>query len=227
MNDTDVLLWWGHVAHNEVPDDLVNRITGRVYNDGMGFIALHSGHHSKPFRQIVGTTGNLLWSDNQHEIVWNVNAAHPIAAGVGEYIDLELEEMYGEPFAIPQPDELVFMSWFEHGYVSAAAAAGPKVAVVCFISNPVMKNAVPITILRFRELFTTLLNGQNPTNSAHLFITAIIAATFADFRYNVQHTKGAAYMMRHPSFFFHLMSGMTFPTLKKICYGLPYHNIYA
>lgn len=126
LNDTDVLLWWGHMAHHEVPDDLVNRITGRVYNDGMGFIALHSGHHSKPFRQIVGTTGNLLWSDNQHEIVWNVNAAHPIAAGIGEHIDLELEEMYGEPFAIPQPDELVFMSWFEHGYVFRSGCCWTK-----------------------------------------------------------------------------------------------------
>ena len=98
---------------------------------------------------------------------------------------------------------------------SAAVAAGPKDAAVCFISNPVMKNAVPITILRFRELFTTLLNGQNPTNSAHLFITAIIAATFADFRYNVQHTKGCRIYDAAPFFLFSLDVWYDFSDIEK------------
>lgn len=127
LNDTDVLLWWGHIAHGEVPDELVEKIRQRVYSEGMGFIALHSGHHSKVFKAIIGTTGNLLWSDNQHEVLWNVNPAHPIAAGIGEYIDLtDGEEMYGEPFAIPQPDELVFMGWFEHGYVFRSGCCWTK-----------------------------------------------------------------------------------------------------
>lgn len=117
LNDTDVLVWWGHMAHNEVKDELVEKIRLRVMNEGMGFVALHSAHKSKPFQAIVGTTGNLSWGDDQHEIIWNLLPAHPIAAGIPEYIDLGIEEMYGEPFAIPQPDELVFTSWFEGGNI--------------------------------------------------------------------------------------------------------------
>ena len=117
LNNTDVLMWWGHMAHDEVNDELVEKIKRRIYDDGMGFIPMHSAHMSKPFRAVLGTSGKLLWSDNQHELVWNVLPAHPIAAGIPEHFSLDLEEMYGEPFMIPQPDELVFISWFEHGYV--------------------------------------------------------------------------------------------------------------
>ncbi len=117
LEQTDVLLWWGHMSHGEVKDELADKIKNRVFLDGMGFIPLHSAHMSKPFQRILGTSGYLLWGDNQDEIIWNLNAAHPIAAGIPERIDLGVEEMYGEPFMIPQPDELVFGSWFEHGYI--------------------------------------------------------------------------------------------------------------
>lgn len=117
LNKTDVLLWWGHMAHHEVSDELVNKIRDRVYRGGMGFIALHSAHMSKPFQSIVGTNGILTWGDNQHEILWNTSPAHPIAAGIPEYIDIADEEMYGEPFYIPTPDATVFTSWYEHGNV--------------------------------------------------------------------------------------------------------------
>ena len=117
LNDTDVLLWWGHMSHNEVKDALADKIKNRVYNEGMGFIAMHSAHMSKPFRAIVGTSGQLSWGDEQQEIVWNLMPAHPIAAGIPEYFELETEEMYGEPFRVPQPDELVFTSWFKGGNI--------------------------------------------------------------------------------------------------------------
>lgn len=120
LNDTDVLLWWGHMCHGEVPDALADKIRWRVYNDGMGFFALHSAHMSKPFQRIVGTTGKLLWGDEQKEILWNINPAHPIAQGLPERINLGIEEMYGEPFAIPQPDAQVLEAWYEHGYVFRA-----------------------------------------------------------------------------------------------------------
>ena len=115
LNNTDVLMWWGHMRHHEVNDALVEKIKNRVYTQGMGFIALHSAHMSKPFRAIVGTSGNLLWGDDQQELLWTILPAHPIAAGIPEHIDLVQEEMYGEPFMIPQPDELVFAGWFRHG----------------------------------------------------------------------------------------------------------------
>ena len=117
LDNTDVLLWWGHMHHGDVSDELVNKIRRRVYVGGMGFIALHSAHHSKPFRAIVGTTGNLLWGDNQKEIIWNILPAHPIAAGVPMHFTLPEEELYAEPFQIPKPDEHVFEGWYEHGYV--------------------------------------------------------------------------------------------------------------
>ena len=117
LNNTDVLLWWGHMNHGEVKDDLVERIRQRVYVGGMGFIALHSAHHSKPLRAIVGTTGNLLWGDNQKEIIWNIMPSHPIAAGIPAHFELPEEELYAEPFQIPQPDAHIFEGWYEHGYV--------------------------------------------------------------------------------------------------------------
>ena len=56
-------------------------------------------------------------NDNEKEILWVVDPTHPIAQGIGEKIILEEEEMYGEHFIIPTPDELVFISWFAGGEV--------------------------------------------------------------------------------------------------------------
>ncbi|ANE45055.1 PalA [Paenibacillus swuensis] len=117
LNDTDVLIWWGHKAHDQVSDEIVNRVHSRVLA-GMGLVVLHSGHFSKIFKKLMGTTCDLKWREaDEKEILWVVNPAHPIAEGLGECIQLEKEEMYGEHFDIPTPDELVFVSWFEGGEV--------------------------------------------------------------------------------------------------------------
>ena len=117
LDDTDVLLWWGHMAHHEVPDEVAQRVRDAVHS-GMGAIFLHSGHHSKPFRLLMGTPGNLTWrEDGDYELVWVVNPAHPIAQGIGRFIKLEEVETYGEPFSIPEPDELVFIGSYEGGEV--------------------------------------------------------------------------------------------------------------
>lgn len=114
---TDVLTWWGHMAHQEVSDTVVDRIYERVLN-GMGLIVLHSGHFSKIFRKLMGTTCNLKWREaGEKERLWVVSPGHPIAAGIGEFIEIPHAEMYGEFFDIPQPDELVFISWFQGGDV--------------------------------------------------------------------------------------------------------------
>ena len=115
LENTDVLIWWGHMAHKEVNDELVEKIRQRVYAGKMGFLPVHSGHHSKPFMAILGTTGNLSWGADQKEIIWNLNPTHAIAAGLPDHFVLETEEMYGEPFYIPTPDDLIFGGWFEHG----------------------------------------------------------------------------------------------------------------
>lgn len=116
LENTDVLLWWGHMAHDDVPNELVEKIYNRVMR-GMGFIALHSAHFSKPFRRLMGTTCSLKWRDGDRERVWCINPSHPIAKGVPENFNIPVEEMYGERFDIPQPDELVFIGWFKGGEV--------------------------------------------------------------------------------------------------------------
>lgn len=117
LDQTDVLLWWGHTAHDQVEDEIVERVQKRVLA-GMGLIVLHSGHFSKIFKKLMGTGCDLKWrEDEKHARMWNVNPGHPITEGIGDYIDLEKEEMYGEHFDIPAPDELIFVSWFPGGEV--------------------------------------------------------------------------------------------------------------
>lgn len=110
LNNTDVLTWWGHVGHHLVSDDIVDRVQQRVLN-GMGLIVLHSGHYSKPFIRLMGTSCSLRWREaDDREVVWTVNPGHPIAAGIPPALVIPRQEMYGEYFDIPQPDELVFIS---------------------------------------------------------------------------------------------------------------------
>jgi trehalose utilization protein len=117
LDATDVLVWWGHKAHAEVLNETVDRVQRRIL-DGMGLVALHSGHHSKVFKRMMGTTCNLKWREStDKERIWIVSPSHPIASGLPEYFELPREEMYGEHFDIPDPDELVMISWFTGGEV--------------------------------------------------------------------------------------------------------------
>ncbi|MBP0989893.1 MAG: ThuA domain-containing protein, partial [Oscillospiraceae bacterium] len=123
LNDTDVILWWGHMAHNEVTDETAKRVADHV-NKGMGAIFLHSGHHSKPFRLLMGTAPNLSWTHNGFkEIIWTIDTTHPVAQGIPPYFELPMEEVYGEPFDIPAPDALVFIGWYSSGHVFRSGCA--------------------------------------------------------------------------------------------------------
>lgn len=117
LEKTDVLLYWGHAAHDKVKEETVLRIQERVLA-GMGFVPLHSAHWSKIFKRLLGTTCALRYREaGERERVWNINPGHPIAQGIGEFIELPSSEMYGEPFGIPIPEEQVFISWFQGGEV--------------------------------------------------------------------------------------------------------------
>ena len=117
LDATDVLTWWGHIAHDEVGDAVVDRVQQAVLG-GMGLLVLHSGHYSKIFQRLLGTSCGLQWrNEGERELVWTVAPAHPIAQGVPQPIVIERQEMYGEPFEIPPPDELVFISSFAGGEV--------------------------------------------------------------------------------------------------------------
>lgn len=119
LENTDVLIWWGHNAHHLVEDEVAHRVVKHVQS-GMGFIPLHSAHHAKPFRYLMGTSCNLSWRDGDFERIWTVNPTHPIAEGVPASFELEEEEMYGERFDIPTPDDLIFLAWFSGGEVFRA-----------------------------------------------------------------------------------------------------------
>ena len=119
---TDVLVWWGHMAHGEVQDEIVQRVKTRVL-EGMGLLVLHSGHYAKIFKALMGTSCSLKRRESSDkERLWNVNPAHPITCGIGDYFEIPAEEMYGEPFGIPAPDELIFISWFTGGEVFRSGA---------------------------------------------------------------------------------------------------------
>ena len=116
LENTDVLIWWGHAKHDDVDDRIVEKVKQRVLG-GMGLIALHSAHFSKIMKSLLGTSMTLRWRDNDRERLWCVCPTHPIAAGVPLSIELPHEEMYGEYFDIPRPDDVVFTGWFAGGEV--------------------------------------------------------------------------------------------------------------
>ena len=118
LENTDVLVWWSHLYHGDVDDTVVEKVRKRVM-DGMGLLVLHSSHAAKIFCRLLGTDpGVLSWrEDDEMERVWVIDANHPITHGLPEYFDIPKSEMYGEPFGIPAPDELLFISWHEGGEV--------------------------------------------------------------------------------------------------------------
>ena len=136
LNEAEVAFWWGHMYHSCVQADIVDKVVDRVHR-GMGIIFLHSAHLSQPFLRLIGTTGFLTWrEDGERERLWCVDPSHPIAAGLGDYIDIPQEEMYGEPFGIPTPDELVYIGWLEGGEVFRAGCVFKRGLGKLFYFNP-------------------------------------------------------------------------------------------
>jgi trehalose utilization protein len=133
---TDVLLWWGHKAHGAVEDRIVERVVARVHQ-GMGLIVLHSGHFAKPFIRLMGTPCSLRWREaGERERIWTINRSHPIAQGVGNALEIDSEEMYGEPFLVPEPMETVFISWFQGGEVFRSGMTWQRGAGRIFYFRP-------------------------------------------------------------------------------------------
>lgn len=171
LAETDVLLWWGHKAHDEVKDEIVEKVKARVL-DGMGLIVLHSGHFSKIFKSLMGTTCDLKWREaDDRERLWVVDPTHPITDGLGQYIELEKEEMYGEHFDIPAPDETVFISWFEGGEVFRSGATFKRGNGRFFILDRDTKVTLLIIMKKFNKLLKMLLSGRKMT--AHLNINMV------------------------------------------------------
>ena len=136
INATDVLVWWGHVAHGEVSDEVVARVVERVWA-GMGFVCLHSGHFSKPFKRLMGTSCDLKWREaDDREILWVTRPGHPILAGIDDHFALEREEMYGEYFDVPEPQETLLVSSFTGGEVFRSGMTWTRGAGKVFYFRP-------------------------------------------------------------------------------------------
>jgi len=136
LSSTDVLIWWGHMAHGEVQDAVVDKVCARVLA-GMGLIVLHSGHLSKPFVRLMGTSCMLRWREaGEKERLWVVEPGHPIVDGLGPYFELPHEEMYGERFDVPTPESTVLISWFAGGNVFRSGCCWTRGAGRIFYFRP-------------------------------------------------------------------------------------------
>lgn len=136
LGQTDVLLWWGHAAHGDVEDAVVERVAEHVWS-GMGLICLHSAHFAKIFKRLMGTPCNLTWREaGERERLWVTARNHPIVDGIPNSFELEYEEMYGEPFGIPEPLETVLISWFQGGEVFRSGVTYKRGAGKIFYFRP-------------------------------------------------------------------------------------------
>ncbi len=169
LNDTDVLIWWGHMHHDDVLDEVVDRVYKRV-QEGMGMILLHSAHASKIFRKLCGTPTHMLkWGDEMKEILWAVDRSHPILEGLSdEKIILEEEEIYGEPFSIPAPDELVFISWFECGAVFRSGCCYHRGKGKIFYFQPGHETVPTYHQKPIQQVITNAVRWAKPANSPEL-----------------------------------------------------------
>ena len=167
LDNTDVLIWWGHVAHDKVDDAIVERVHARVLK-GMGLIVLHSGHFSKIFKKLMGTGCDLKWREaDDNERLWIVDPTHPIASGLGEYIDLPEEEMYGEHFDIPTPDELVMISWFKGGEVFRSGCTFKRGNGKIFYFRPGHETYPTYYNEQVQKVISNAVNWANPSKTTY------------------------------------------------------------
>ena len=161
LDNTDVLIWWAHMHHGEVSDEVAARVHERVLR-GMGFIVLHSSHCAKPFLKLIGTSGSLKWRDNDRERLWVVSPGHPIVEGIGECVELDVEEMYGEWFDIPTPDELVFISWFSGGEVFRSGCCWNRGAGKVFYFRPGHETNPTYHVPEIQKIITNAVKWAAP-----------------------------------------------------------------
>lgn len=164
LNNTDVLIWWGHMAHGEVLDSVVDRVQKRILG-GMGLIVLHSGHASKIMQRLCGTASDLLkWREmGEKEILWVMDPSHPIAQGCDEKIIIPHEEMYGEPFNIPKPDDIVFMSWFEGGEIFRSGVTFKRGRGKIFYFRPGHESFPIYFMPEIQHIITNAVNWAAPS----------------------------------------------------------------
>ncbi|MGI6316042.1 MAG: ThuA domain-containing protein [Christensenellales bacterium] len=171
LDTTDVLIWWGHMAHEKVSDEIAARVVARV-NAGMGFIALHSAHASKPFRLLMGTpSGMLRWrEDGEKARLWVMSPGHPIVKGIGDYFEVPHDETYGERFHIPDPDELIFVSWYPGGEIFRSGCCFRRGGRI-FYFQPGHETFPVYHQKEIQTVITNAVHWAAPYKPVHTFVT--------------------------------------------------------
>ena len=163
LDNTDVLLWWGHMGHNLVPDEVAALVRDAVH-DGMGMIFLHSAHHSKPFKLLMGTTCNLTGRESSDsEVVWVIDPAHPITRGIDRYFKLDAEETYGEPFTVPNPDKVLLISSYSGGEVFRSGLYYERVNGKIFYFQPGHETFPTYKVPEVQTIITNAVRYVAPT----------------------------------------------------------------
>jgi len=163
LAETDVLIWWGHCKHGDVPDDVAANVQEAVLN-GMGAIFLHSAHKSKPFMKLMGTDCSLTWRESDDmERVWVSAPYHPIAQGLDRYFELPGDETYGEPFGIPTPDEIVFIGWYTGGEVFRSGCTWQRGSGKVFYFQPGHETYPTYKNETIAKIITNAVRWANPT----------------------------------------------------------------
>jgi len=163
LDNTDVLIWWGHAAHAKVSDDIVDKVHQKVLK-GMGLIVLHSGHFSKIFKKLMGTSCSLKWRDDDRERLWSANPSHPICEGVPDHIELENEEMYGEHFDIPTDGEIVYLGWFRGGEVFRSGVTFTRGRGKIFYFQPGHESFPTYYNENIQKIITNAVKWARPVN---------------------------------------------------------------
>ncbi len=162
LQQTDVLFWWGHIANDQVPDEVAERVQRHV-QCGMGLVALHSAHLSKIFTRLMGTPCHLRWHDDARERVFVCNPAHPIAKGLPPHFIIPNEECYCEPFSIPEPDQTVFLSWFDSGEVFRSGCCFFRGNGKVFYFQPGHETAQSFFVPEVQQIYRNAAHWTSPT----------------------------------------------------------------
>lgn len=161
LDATDVLIWWSHARQEDITDETV-RLVQQAVQSGMGLIALHSAHFSRPLRALLGTTMTLHWRHADREKLWCIAPQHPIARGVPACIDIPEEEMYGEPFDIPRPDEIIFLGWFAGGEVFRSGVTFTRGMGRIFYFQPGHEEAAVYELPAIQRIITNAVRWAAP-----------------------------------------------------------------
>ena len=140
-----------------------NAVGFLMEHSGMGFIPLHSSHFALPFKRLMGTSCTLLWRDDNRERLWCSAPAHPIAAGIPAHFELANEEMYGEFFDIPNPDDVVFIGWFSGGEVFRSGVTFHRGLGKIFYFQPGHETCPTYHDPVIRQVIKNAVNWAKPT----------------------------------------------------------------